>query len=240
MADLSNTKLVDLLPASISGDANVIAAANAIDGELQKVTALIPETVLIARIDVLPEKVLDLLAWQWHVDFYEPVGFSIDKKRAAIKNSIAWHRKKGTPWAVEQVLSTMFDSSSVEEWFDYGGEPYHFRIATTDILPSQEAYVLLKRAIDTAKNTRSWLDKITVQRGKSNFLQFGFLTGLGGKQTIGLPVPTGASMTKHVGFGRRWGGLERIGLSVTTGAQVALFAGALVRCGGKITIGRSA
>ena len=55
MADLSNTRLVDLMPASISGDANVIAAASAIDGELQKVTALIPEAVLIARIDVLPE-----------------------------------------------------------------------------------------------------------------------------------------------------------------------------------------
>ena len=104
MADLSNTKLVDLLPASISGDANVIAAASAIDGELQKVTALIPETVLIARIDVLPEKVLDLLAWQWHVDFYDPVGFSIEKKRAVIKNSSAWHRKKGTPWAVKHSL----------------------------------------------------------------------------------------------------------------------------------------
>ena len=128
MADLSNTKLVDLLPASISGDANVIAAASAIDGELQKVTALIPEAVLIARIDVLPEKVLDLLAWQWHVDFYEPVGFGVEKKRAVIKNSIAWHRKKGTPWAVAQVVSATFDTADIQEWFTYGGDPYHFRI----------------------------------------------------------------------------------------------------------------
>ena len=247
MADLSNTKLVDLLPASISGDANVIAAASAIDGELQKVTALIPETVLIARIDVLPEKVLDLLAWQWHVDFYEPVGFSIDKKRAVIKNSIAWHRKKGTPWAVAQVVSAVFDDAEIQEWVAYGGDPYHFRIKTIDNLPSGEAYTLLKRAIDTAKNTRSWLDKITIQHEVTfgdghggTGLKLGFLTGLGGKQTIGLPVPTGGTMQKTIGFARRWGGLERIGLSVPTGAPVKLFAGALIRRGGKITIGRSA
>lgn len=247
MADLSNTKLVDLLPASISGDANVIAAASAIDGELQKVTALIPETVLIARIDVLPEKVLDLLAWQWHIDFYEPVGFGVEKKRAVIKNSIAWHRKKGTPWAVAQVVSATFDTADIQEWFTYGGDPYHFRIKTIDNLPDGEAYTLLKRAIDTAKNTRSWLDKITIQHDVTfgdghggTGLKLGFLTGMGGKQTIGLPVPTGGTVQKTIGFARRWGGLERIGLSVPTGAPVKLFAGALIRRGGKITIGRSA
>ena len=244
MADLSNTKLVDLLPSSIRGDAGVIAAASAIDGELQKVTSLIPAVVLLARIDVLPEAVLDLLAWQFHVDFYEPVGFSIEKKRAVIKSSIAWHRKKGTPWAVEQVLAATFDTSEVQEWFDYGGDPYHFRILTTDILSSQESYVLLKRAIDTAKNTRSWLDKITIRREVSlnggAGLRFGFLTGLGGKQILGLPVPTGGRLSKNIGFARRWAGLERIGLSVPTGAPISRFAGALVRLGGKITIGRSA
>ena len=244
MADLSNTKLVDLLPASISGDANVIAAASAIDGELQKVTALSPEAVLIARIDVLPEKVLDLLAWQWHVDFYEPVGFSIEKKRAVIKNSIAWHRKKGTPWAVAQVVSAVFDDAEIQEWFTYGGDPYRFRIRTIDNLPNGEAYTLLKRAIDTAKNTRSWLDKITIQHevtfNGGTGIRLGFLTGIGGKQTIGLPVPTGGAMQKSIGFARRWAGLERIGLSAPTGAPVRLYAGALIRRGGKITIGRSA
>jgi len=71
-------------------------------------------------------------------------------------------------------------------------------------------------------------------------LQFGLVTGLGGKQIIGLPTPTGGTMNKFVGFARRWAGLERIGLSVPTGAPVKLFAGALIRRGGKITIGRSA
>ena len=75
MADLSNTRLVDLLPASISGDANVIAAANAIDGELQKVTALIPEAVLIARIDVLPEQVLQIAGLFHRCSFFRGAYF---------------------------------------------------------------------------------------------------------------------------------------------------------------------
>ena len=238
MADLSNTKLVDLLPASISGDANVIAAASAIDGELQKVTALIPEAVLIARIDVLPEKVLDLLAWQWHVDFYEPVGFSIEKKRAVIKNSIAWHRKKGTPWAVAQVVSATFDTADIKEWFTYGGDPYHFRIKTIDNLPNGEAYTLLKRAIDTAKNTRSWLDKIQIERELSSEVFAGLINRSGGIHTIGLPMPKRAVATMVAGFAHRAGGYKQIGVSLPTGAPVGLFAGGLMRRGGKITIGR--
>ena len=238
MADLSNTRLVDLLPASISGDANVIAAASAIDGELQKVTALIPEAVLIARIDVLPEKVLDLLAWQWHVDFYEPVGFSIEKKRAVIKNSIAWHRKKGTPWAVAQVVSATFDTADIKEWFTYGGDPYHFRIKTIDNLPNGEAYTLLKRAIDTAKNTRSWLDKIQIERELSSEVFAGLINRSGGIHTIGLPMPKRAVATMVAGFAHRAGGYKQIGVSLPTGAPVGLFAGGLMRRGGKITIGR--
>ena len=238
MADLSNTKLVDLLPASISGDANVIAAASAIDGELQKVTALIPEAVLIARIDVLPEKVLDLLAWQWHVDFYEPVGFSIEKKRAVIKNSIAWHRKKGTPWAVAQVVSTVFARAEIKEWFDYNGEPYHFLIKTIDSLQDMGAYALLKRAIETVKNTRSWLDKIQIERELSSEVFAGLINRSGGIHTIGLPMPKRAVATMVAGFAHRAGGYKQIGASLPTGAPVGLFAGGLMRRGGKITIGR--
>lgn len=242
--NITQIKLIDLVPPSIRNDPQVQAAAEAIDKELQAVTAAIPQTILIARIDELSEQVLDLLAWQFHVDFYEPIGFSIDKKRAMIKQSIAWHRHKGTPWAVEQIVNTAFAQSEVLEWFDYGGDPYHFKIKTIDVLKNDEAYRGLVRAVDTVKNTRSRLDGIQIHReinvgelGKKS-LYFGFLSGKGGKETIGLPYPNRASVKRNMGFVHHSGGYKKINISLPTKAPVTMFAGLAICRGGKITVGR--
>ena len=114
--DLQSLSLMDILPDSILADKKVAAAAQALDAELQAVTQAAVETMHIPRIDILPEAVIDLLAWQWHVDFYEPLGMDIDTKRRLIKESIAWHRIKGTPAAIEKVVSAAFDTSKVQEW----------------------------------------------------------------------------------------------------------------------------
>ena len=236
--DITQIKLIDLVPPSIRDDQKVQAAAAAIDKELQAVTANISQTILIARIDELSEPVLDLLAWQFHVDFYEPIGFSIDKKRAMIKQSIAWHRHKGTPWAVEQVVTAAFARAEVLEWFDYGGDPYYFKIRTIDILTNDEAYHGLVRAINTVKNTRSWLDGIQIHREIDQNISIGLLSGKGGKQVIGLPYNTKATIPKMIGIANRIGGRKRIDISLPTLAPVTMFFGAVLRKGGKITIER--
>ena len=118
--DLQSVSLLDILPPNLLADEQIKAAAQALDTELQKITDATREALLLPRLDELPEAVIDLLAWQWHVDFYEPVGMDIETKRRLIKSSIAWHRIKGTPAAVEQVVSAAFDTSHVKEWFEYG------------------------------------------------------------------------------------------------------------------------
>ena len=150
--------LLDILPESIRGDPKINAAARALDAELQAVTEDIKENLLISRIDYLPENVLDLLAWQWHVDFYQPLGLDIATKRKLIRESIAWHRIKGTPAAVEKVLTAAFARSHVEEWYEYGGEPGYFRVTVEDATTDPEKLKNIRAAIYSAKNERSWLD----------------------------------------------------------------------------------
>lgn len=245
MANLDNMKLVEILPPSIKNDAQFQAAATVLDTQLAIVNSKIASVVLLPRIAELPEDVLDALAWQLHVDFYEPVGFSVEKKRALILQSIAWHRHKGTPWAVQQVVSAAFANAEVLEWFDYAGQPGHFKVRTIDTLKDDEAYRNLVRAINTVKNTRSWLDGIEIKRdiivgdgsgGKS--LYFGFLSGMGGKKTVGLPMPTGANLQRNIGFARQLGGFLHVNLSLPTSAPVNLFRGVVVGRAGTITIGR--
>ena len=158
--DLQSTSLLDILPPNLLADKQIHAAAQALDDELQKITAATKEALLLPRLDELPEEVIDLLAWQWHVDFYEPVGMDIETKRRLIKNSIAWHRIKGTPAAVEQVVSAAFDTSHVQEWFEYGGKPYHFKVVTEDVTTDKDVLERMRHAIHAAKNARSWLETV--------------------------------------------------------------------------------
>ena len=57
---------------------------------------------------------------------YNP-GWDIEAKRATIKSSDKIYRKRGTKWAVEQVIADVFGGGFVTEWNEYGGEPYHFK-----------------------------------------------------------------------------------------------------------------
>ncbi|MCM0759618.1 phage tail protein I [Sporomusa sphaeroides DSM 2875] len=177
MVNISAIRLIDLVPPSIKDDPEVQAAAAALEGELQAVTAAIPTVLLISRIDELAEDVIDLLAWQWHVDFYEP-GISLAQKRTLVKTSIAQHRRKGTPWAVEQVVKAILNEGIVQEWFEYGGEPYYFRVIKIDgQMPDAAIYTRLKKAIDTVKNTRSWLEGVALYRETAGTVYVGVAVG---------------------------------------------------------------
>lgn len=172
--DLTSVSLLDILPSNLLEDPQVSAAARALDAELQAVTRATAETLHLPRLDELPETVVDLLAWQWHVDFYEPLGLDIATKRRLVKESIAWHRTKGTPAAVEKMLKAVWGSAHIEEWFEYGGSPGCFRvdIATTETIREADIPVVAK-AIDTNKNARSWLDVVNFRRETEGAVFFG-------------------------------------------------------------------
>lgn len=162
--DLQSTSLLDILPENLLADAQIYAAARALDDELQKVTAATRDALILPRIDELSEEVVDLLAWQWSVDFYDELK-SLAEKRNAVKQSIAIHRIKGTRRAVELALHMVYTSGEVSEWFEHGGQPYYFRVRF--IRPETirlEDVDRVIRIINTVKNTRSWLDGIGFSR----------------------------------------------------------------------------
>lgn len=179
MVNIAVVKLSDLLPDSIKHDEQVVAAAAALDGELAAVTEAIKETILLTRIDELPESVIDLLAWQWHVDFYD-TSLPVEKKRDFVKQTVSWHKRKGTPQAVQEMLSTIFSTGTVAEWWEYGGDPYHFRVNITQELDDDSAADKATQLIEAVKNVRSWLDNINITREE----QSDIFVGIAKRQSI--------------------------------------------------------
>lgn len=156
---LGDISFIDLLPLSISGDSTIAAAAAALDGELKAAGDAIVNIYLYSRIDELEEAQLKHLAWQWHVDFWDDT-LTMEKKRILVKQSFPWHRKKGTPNAVEQMVADVLGGGYVQEWFEYGGVPYHFRIQSNSPPGDAETYNRLMAAVAVSKNERSVLDAI--------------------------------------------------------------------------------
>lgn len=159
---LQDLIIADIIPRNLLEFDAIKNASTAINPKLKQTSVDIAVDAILARLDDLPDAVLDLLAWQWHVDYYMRGDMSRETRVALIRNSIAWHRKKGTPWAVKDVVSKAFGKpASVEEWFDYNGEPYHFKVTVKmNTFSSLEAFGVAYQGVMESKNVRSWLDSI--------------------------------------------------------------------------------
>ena len=117
MLKLDNITLSALAPPSITHDKNVKAIFDAVDPELRASYQDIQKVLIYSRIDELPENILDLLAWQWHVDFYE-LANDIQAKREMVKGSIEWHRHKGTAYAIVKALEMLGIEAKFIPWYE--------------------------------------------------------------------------------------------------------------------------
>lgn len=150
-------RIAEHLPESINKDP-VPDLARVVDMALSDIN---PDLLLIyPAIDDLPEALIDHLAEQMHVDEYDD-NSDLSVKRQQVKESFLLHKFKGTKYAVQKAVSTVYQSAKVEEWPAYSGDPYHFRISGITA-PIEDGAVVNKlvRIVNAYKNTRSWLDYI--------------------------------------------------------------------------------
>ena len=207
--------LMRILPESSFLDPKMYASAEALDAEITKLHAAIREVLHLPRLDELSGTILDLLAEQFHVDYYDAINFSDEEKRNLIRQSIAWHRLKGTPAAVEMVLQDAFKDLRIDEWFTYGGEPYYFRLWTRGYISTPERFKSFWLMFLDAKNVRSHLEMITIDISPENPIQL--YTGVAkvnsGIKKTGLPRPNDKKTIQlYSGIARINTGQKNIGL----------------------------
>ena len=191
--------IAERLPESLNRD-NLREVAQVIDEKLHEMDALNELICLYPRIDELSSELVDALAIHFHVDFYD-TSLSLGKRRALVKNSIRWHMKKGTKSAVEELVQTVFESGIVSEWFEYGGDPYRFKVTTVDTMPSDEEINRLIQAINSVKNIRSHLDEIGFIRYLNADFCFGGVPNLHKRITVSPAEPTDQTWSKQTYVG---------------------------------------
>ncbi|MCM1223110.1 MAG: phage tail protein I [Lachnospiraceae bacterium] len=159
MMKLSDADILRLLPEFMRKDGAVIGLATAINELIKEPGARVKTARVWDKIDELTDAELDELAYELDIDWYSKT-LPIENKRALIKSADLIHSRRGTKWAVEQVLIDIFGSGTVIEWYDYNGDPFHFRVSTDYPLENQDIIERFRAAIAVAKPCRAVLDSI--------------------------------------------------------------------------------
>ncbi len=162
MVDLKNVDLLSLQSRYMQGDITTQALCAALNPLLQELGNQIGLVVLHPRIDELSGSVLDELAWGYHVDAYDALADDAEKRRM-IKNSFLIHKFKGTAFSVRKIVEGVFgDAGAIEEWYQYSGEPYHFRVdvycQSRGVTAAEQLRAV--QLVEAGKNLRSELDGI--------------------------------------------------------------------------------
>lgn len=158
---LTAENLLRALPEVLRDDEKMAALAASIADVLAARPAEIQQLMIYSRIDELPEDLLDILAEDFKVDWWDG-DYTLEEKRQTLKDSWRVHRMLGTKAAVETAISAIYPETQVSEWFEYGGEPYHFRLLIDStyegVDPAKHQRVLDR--VEYYKNLRSVLDEV--------------------------------------------------------------------------------
>ena len=159
----------EAVPKFLLRDKNGYAIAMAIQAGMEYMLGRVDAGLAILHdVDEMPEWRLDEVAWETNCLYDYTAG--IEAKREWIRN--AWKNSllHGTPAGVMQYIQPFFPEAKMEEWDEYGGEPYHFKIDLGEEW-SPESELVLVNAIDKGKNVRSVLDEVST--GTSEGLEIG-------------------------------------------------------------------
>lgn len=163
--DIYTVNFADYLPGALKHDPKMRAIAEALTKEALTVSGGIENVLIYSRIDELPEALIDILAFDMHVDWYD-YSFPLKVKRDILKGSVKVHKKMGTKYAVEKALGALYPQSEVEEWFQYEGQPHHFRIVC-DVTENRvtASFQEITNAVMMYKRLSSHLDEVIYQAG---------------------------------------------------------------------------
>ena len=191
---LNETEMVKLLPAWMQEDGSDKGLAAGCDIVSRDAYARLKLLSRWDKIDQLSDAELDEMAWELNIQWYDSTA-PIAAKRAVIRNSDRVYSKLGTPYAVEQIVADYFGTGEVREWYQYGGQPHHFKVLSDNpslvnsnldlflkllrtVKRRSSCYASAVLAIAAAeigyheKKSNSQLDNPTANAGSANYTKY--------------------------------------------------------------------
>lgn len=194
MIKLSGSRFTDIMPENLAEQTEIQAIAYAVGRQVEKLLAYADGARTYAAIYAVPEKVLDLLAVELRTPYYDE-NFSLPTKRALIQETILFYTQMGTPAATEKIVSSIFGRGYIKEWFEYNGEPHHFRVIVENMEAVEKLLGEFLNVLRAVKRLSSWLDSVTVLQRHEHHLYTGFAVRVGRIVSLGCEIPAALDVT---------------------------------------------
>lgn len=196
MISLRQSRFTDILPANLAGQAEVQALAYAVGNQITHLVPMADGVRVYAAVDTMDDPVLDYLAVELRIEGYAQ-NQSLEVKRRLVKQAMAVTAKLGTAGAVRQTTEAIYDYAQVQEWWEYGGRPYHFRLLMGGVGASVEEINQFSQSIKRVKNVRSVLESIVFREQSTSTIRTGMAARQGDRFRLS-PVVCRGYRQNHV------------------------------------------
>ena len=218
---LNSDSLMETLPSVLKKDTGMNRLAQTTAFGIEKVLVDLINSGIYYRLGELDDDLLDVLAEDLGIYWYN-YDYKLETKRRIVAAAFYVHRHMGTKGALVEALSSIWPNSTIEEWFEYGGDPFSFRaVVEASEHDSEQIHIeQLQKTINLYKNARSWLEAgaITIR------VTFGIQIGTDSKSHI-YHTPVSGTLPRW----KNHGSMENDGLMLGTGSGSAIYS--VRRCG---------
>lgn len=160
---ITQESMLSVLPGVLARDEGMFNLAQLIGWITGQRAEEVDAPAIFQHFDTISEDLLDLIAKDCKIDWYD-YDADIDVKREQIKSNWRVRKRLGTVDAIKTALQSVWPDSTVEEWFEYGGDPGYFQVLlslnTQGTVPFDKAV----RMIEVFKPVRAHLDGYPILR----------------------------------------------------------------------------
>lgn len=143
----------------------------ALDRQIKRLKKLADNLTIWSDLDNVDPKYYDYLALCVRAPYYRSE-YTDEQKLELIKTAIMSYRYAGTKKAINQLINIIFDEAEFIPWYQYGGQPYHFRVQASDTL-TEDSTERFTNIIKKVKAARSIIDALQISREYTDHLYVG-------------------------------------------------------------------
>ena len=175
MNKLEHASYTAIFPENLKKYKNLTAFSKNIENTFKTyIVSKIQNLALFYNLEIQEDKVLDEIAWFFNIDKYR-TDLDREMKIKLIKSAYWVHSKKGTKTAVISQLKNLNYEIKIEEWFEYGGRPFTFRLITGNESKDKNWLKNVLSLIEEYKNVRSILEAFySLKEKKYNYYVAGY------------------------------------------------------------------
>lgn len=137
--------------------------AYAFDKQVKRLHVLAKKLTVWSDLDHADPKYYDYMALAIRASYYKSE-YNNKQKLKLIKSTLAERRYAGTVRAIEELLKHSILDARFVPWYKYAGEPYHFKIETSDT-PEKDAVLSFESMLQRVKAARSIIDGVEIDHG---------------------------------------------------------------------------